>query len=165
MKKLCCALALLTGACATQNERERLILATSMGAAAGATGGAVLSPNAESRGLNAIVFGLTGALSGAIYAHLTGKPKAESQSAKTLREREAEVQKANRLFQLPSTSTGDIPPFLKDRISQIVIEEIPMQERIGEDGTLHEAHKAYRIKNPPELLPTPLTEKSEEQNP
>jgi hypothetical protein len=115
--------------------------------------------------MNALVFGLTGALSGAVYAHLTSKPKPESADAKQLKEREEEMRKANSLFQIPASNASSLPPFLKDRISQIVIEEIPMQERIGEDGTLHEAHKAYRIKNPPELLPTPLKTESGQQKP
>lgn len=165
MKKLTLSSLILVSACATQNERERLILATSVGAAAGASGGAMLSPNPESRGMNAIVFGLTGALSGAIYAHLTSRPKPVRTKAKQLKEREEEMRKANILFQIPAINAASLPAFLKGRVSQIVIEEIPMQERVGEDGTLHEAHKAYRIKNPPELLPTPLKTQSDEAKP
>jgi hypothetical protein len=82
-----------------------------------------------------------------------------------LREREEAMRSANRLFQIPVESVEEVPAFLKNRISQIVVEEIPMRERIGEDGSLIEAHKAYRIRNPAELIPSPTLGETKELKP
>ncbi|MBI2606304.1 MAG: hypothetical protein HYW49_09520 [Deltaproteobacteria bacterium] len=47
-----------------ESRHRDVILAGIIGGAAGATGGAILSPDNESRGMNMLVFGLTGALIG-----------------------------------------------------------------------------------------------------
>lgn len=48
----------------SESSRRDVMLAGIIGGAAGATGGAILSPDHESRAMNMLVFGLTGALIG-----------------------------------------------------------------------------------------------------
>lgn len=47
---------------------SRFLTGAAAGGAAGAIAGFALSPNEESRGLNGLIFGLTGALSGGLFA-------------------------------------------------------------------------------------------------
>ena len=59
----------LVSGCASM-PRKRFLIGGAIGGAGGATAGALLSPNAESRGLNALVFGLVGTVAGAVIGLL-----------------------------------------------------------------------------------------------
>jgi len=142
----------LTPACATIGSNRTYDLALG-GAAAGAAGGALLSPNDESRGLNALVFGLTGALVGGLVGILTGdrseKPEPKSAQISTPKQGDG-----SRELMLPVPA--QIPDFVKARIQPVIVEEYMEAATIGEDGTLREPHKVYRIKRPAEFSATPI---------
>jgi hypothetical protein len=147
------SLVLLPG-CASLKGKNRVLVGFAAGAAVGAGGGAALSPNSESRGMNALVFGLSGALVGGVAALLTDQPPAPEHEA-TLRERELGTPGVGRQFQIQPAS--ELPPFVRERIQPAVVEEYLESDRISEDGELHEPHKVYRIKRPVELAPKPKT--------
>ncbi len=145
--------------CASLTGRKRITVAAGMGAGAGALGGAALSPNEESRALNALVFGLSGALLSGGLAVLTDTTSEASSQRTDLRARDQSnglsLDKTVREFQvLPNQQ---LPEFLRDRVQPVVIEEYTEADSVGEDGTLHEPHRAYRIKRPGELFARPVT--------
>ena len=136
--------------CATLNQRERVMVGALGGGSAGAIAGSVLSPNDESRGLNALVFGLSGALGGALIAMLTERPPVTKPSDLSLKARELEASRARR-FEVPMGE--ELPTFVRERLSPVVIEEFEETDSIAEDGSLRAPHKVYRIARPAELTP------------
>ena len=112
-------------------------------------GGAVaLSPNSESRPLNALVFGLTGALIGGLSSLLI-HPDAPAKPSHVNASRSVDD---TRLFLAPKS---DLPSFVKERLTPVVIEEFTEKDAISEDGSLHEPHKVYRILRQAELISKP----------
>jgi hypothetical protein len=126
-----------------------------MGGITGAVGGAALSPNSESRGLNALVFGLAGALIGGLIGFFSGTPSKREENGATLESRE-KATNGSREIQAPTGA--DLPAFVKERFRPAVIEEYTEQDSISEDGSLSEPHKVYRIKRPAELVTKPVVE-------
>lgn len=140
--------------CATLTPtQKRAVLYSGIGAAGGAIGGSMLSPNDESRALNTLVFGLTGALTGSLIASL-GPSSREPSGPSGFRDR-LEEQAAREFSVYPN---GELPDFLKNRIQPVVVEEYVESDQVSEDGTLHEPHKVYRIKQPAELYARPPRE-------
>jgi hypothetical protein len=121
-----------------------------MGAAAGSAGGAVLSPNPESRGLNTLVFGLAGALVGGVAGLLTYDDGRIPPAHSSLEERERAS-----LREFSAAPSEPVPPFVRDRLQPVVIEEYTEGDSVSDDGSLHEPHRAYRIKQPAELFARP----------
>jgi len=118
-----------------------------------AVGGALLSPNPESKDLNAIVFGVAGALvGGAACAFLFKDPKPNTKDF-NLREKELGLEEDTKLYAIPPTSK--LPAFVKERLAPVVIEESEESDSVSEDGTLHEPHRTYRIQKPAELFSRP----------
>lgn len=148
------AASLLSSSCSTVRRNERLMTGVGTGAGSGALGGALLSPNAESRGLNALVFGLSGALVGGTIALLTGADSDTKTPASDLKNRELQSSSSGREFVVQPHQ--ELPAFLKNRIQPVVIEEFVETDQTGEDGSLHEPHKVYRIKRPAELISRPV---------
>lgn len=152
-------ISLFAQGCASLSGTKRLVVSAGIGAGAGVIGGATLSPNEESRALNALVFGLSGALiSGGIAMITDAKPEPSSRIT-DLRTRDQgtgpSLDQTIQEFQvLPNQS---LPDFLRDRIQPVVIEEYVETDSLSEDGTLHEPHRAYRIKRPGELFARPVT--------
>lgn len=144
------ACAVLSG-CATSQLRKSVLLGAGVGAAAGATGGALFSPNDESRGLNSIVFGLSGAVIGGLIGLWTGSPNEPEVDNKTLQEKEFEAVNSTQIM-INAPNNEKLPEFVRERLSKLVIEELNLPDRVGEDGALHEPHKAYRVKRSPELF-------------
>lgn len=146
---------LMLASCASSNRNRDFVFSVSAGAAVGAGSGAALSPNAESRPWNAVIFGLTGALvGGALNYLLSNKEPAEDSATKSLLEREKKIVQSNAITINPPVA-GAVPDFLKNRVTNLVIEELTLPSTVSEDGVLQEPHKAYRIKQQPELLPLP----------
>ena len=140
--------------CASLTGRKRVLIGAGLGISAGAVGGALLSPNEESRALNALVFGLSGALAGGLIALLTESKSEVPKASSDLKDQELTLDKTTREFQvLPNQQ---LPNFLKERIHPLVIEEFVEADSVSEDGTLHEPHKAYRVKRPSELFAKPV---------
>jgi gas vesicle protein len=137
-------------ACATP-PRKRFLYGAGIGAGLGALGGAAFSPNPESKGMNALVFGLTGAVLGGVvslFAHDDSEvPKAKD----TLQERELGQEFVVR------PDAGKLPSYVKDRLQPLVIEEYVEKDSINEDGGLSEPHKVWRIKRPAELVGKPAS--------
>ncbi len=158
------ALCILSG-CATLGGSKRVLIGAMGGAALGGTGGALLSPNDESRGLNTLVFGLSGALVGGAIALLTSTDPGPSAAVSDLKSRELGsgglpgTAASRNYFVLPSQ---DLPAFLKNRVQPVVIEEFQETDRVTDEGTLHEPHRAYRIKRPAELFAQPIQPKTGE---
>lgn len=165
MRKLILALAviLIASGCSTSRSLKRMGIGAAAGGSMGALGGAVLSPNSESRALNGLVFGLSGALVGVAVAALTQPESSDSRAVESFRTREQQGGPALRQFtvEVPVSSTQELPAFLKERIQPLVIEEALETDSIGEDGTLHEPHKVYRIRRPAELFSKPIVEPKE----
>lgn len=139
--------------CATNtlNLKQRVAIASGVGAAAGGIGGAVFSPNAESRGTNALVFGLAGALVGGTI-RLMLEPEAGRNSVEgTLKSRDQETQSSLREFVIQPDP--NLPAFLKGRLKPALIEEYLERDSLADDGSLREPHRVYRIKRPTELTP------------
>ena len=138
--------------CSTLSLKERVLIGSGFGAGVGAIGGSALSPNSESQGLNALIFGLTGALvGGAASLIFTDNKDHVSGSLKERLDRN-ELSKNNQYLVHP---TGKLPQFVRDRISPAVVEEAIEKDQISEDGTLHEPHKVYRIMRQAELYTSP----------
>ena len=155
-------LTLLTTSCASLHSRQRLAFGVGLGASIGATGGAALSPNEESRPLNSLVFGLSGALLGGVLALLTDRepePKIQDQSLRAKELFGASNPAAEREFIVPTSEP--LPEFLKQRLKLPVIEEYVEQDSIGEDGTLIAPHRVYRIKRQAELIAQPESAETE----
>ncbi len=133
--------------------RTRIMAYGGSGAAIGAVSGIGLSPNDESRGLNALVFGLAGAVIGGLVGALTDTKPPTSEEKPSLKERDLGSVPGDHDYVIPPDSA--LPRFVKDRLQPMVIEESVEQDTITEDGTLHEPHKVYRIKRPSELYAKP----------
>lgn len=145
----------LTG-CATLNGRNRILAGIGMGAAAGAGGGALFSPNGESRNLNTLVFGLSGALAGGVISYLTDSSSSLEKRSTDLKARELGVTQVGKDFLvIPEAS---LPEFVRKRMQPVVVEEFIERDHVTEEGTLHEPHKAYRIKRPAELFAGPTSQ-------
>ena len=142
---------LLTG-CASIRGGWRLAIGTSGGAAIGAGAGALLSPNDPSRALNALVFGLIGGLGGGALAFFTD-PTPPPPKGGSLKEKEAQDLVETTQYQVGSAA--DLPAYVRQRLAPVVIEEAVERDAVGEDGSLHEPHKVYRIVRPAELTPMP----------
>lgn len=134
--------------CASLSQRERLTASVLAGGSVGAAGGSLLSPNAESQGLNALVFGLSGALTGGLVALLTDRPPVTKPEDKSLKARELGREQASE-FVVPQNQ--ELPAFVRDRLSPVVIEEYEEADSVAEDGSLRAPHKVYRIKRQAEL--------------
>lgn len=149
------AATLLQG-CAT-SPRKRFLIGAGIGAGAGAMGGAMLSPNAESRGMNALVFGLTGAIVGGISGLFLHDDSELPKTDDSLKSRDqSEISE----FVVPAGATS-LPAFVKDRLQPVVIEEYVEQDSVAEDGSLREPHRVWRIKRPAELSPKPISRTKE----
>ena len=140
--------------------RKRMFIGAGAGAAVGAAGGAILSPNSESRGINTLVFGLMGALAGGLGALLLGSedeiPTGKKPVPGLTEESAAGVEFINRPNQ-------PLPQFVKERLVPVVVEELTEKDTVGEDGTLHEPHKIYRIKRQAELIARPVSAATKEE--
>ena len=140
-------------ACAT-SPRKRMFIGVGAGAAVGAAGGAILSPNSESRGLNTLIFSIIGALAGGLGALLLSHedeiPAGKTPAPGLTEESAAGIEFINR-------PTQPLPQFVKDRLVPVVVEELVEQDTVGEDGALHEPHKIYRIKRQAELIARPVS--------
>ena len=138
--------------CSSLSLKERVLLGAGIGATTGAVSGAALSPNVESQGLNALIFGLSGAVVGGAASLIFSDNK--DPVSGSLRERlEQRDSTKNNLYAVPPT--GKLPKFVMDRISPAVVEEAIEKDQISEDGTLHEPHKVYRIMRQAELYTSP----------
>ena len=73
----------------------------------------------------------------------------------TLKERELGIQ-SGRAQEFHVQERGSLPEFVRDRLQPVVIEEAHQTDLVGEDGTLHEPHKIYRIIRPAELFARPI---------
>lgn len=136
--------------CSTTGSK-RIFLGVGSGLATGAAGGIVFSPNSESTVLNALVFGLAAGLVGGSIAALTDTSPKASSTQMTLKENDLGLKPFEANY-APKLS-DEIPGFVKDRLKPLVVEEYVQQEVLSDDGTLHEAHKVYRIKRGAELIP------------
>jgi hypothetical protein len=153
---------LLVSSCASIRGKDRVLVAVAAGSVAGAGGGASLSPNDESRGLNAIVFGLSGALVGGAVALLTDPEPNPEPGPSSLKDREIGLGGKSRDYLV--VPHQELPEFLKRRVQPVVIEEYVESDRVTEEGTLHEPHRAYRIKQPAELFAKPVPGRDERPN-
>jgi len=108
-----------------------------------------LSPNSESQGMNALVFGLSGALTGGLVALVTDRPPQTKPEDRSLKAREL-GSATSQQFVVPQS--GDLPDFVKARLTPVVIEEFEERDSIAEDGSLRAPHKVYRIKRQAELI-------------
>lgn len=140
----------LVSGCATLKQQDRLLVGVGGGAALGAAGGSLLSPNSESQGLNALVFGLSGALTGGLVALLTDRPPVTPTEDKSLKARELKTG-VSQQFVVPQKD--ELPEFVKRRLTPVVIEEFEERDTLAEDGSLRAPHKVYRIKRQAELTP------------
>ena len=147
-------LASVVGSCASTSQNKRTFIISLGGASAGAIAGAGLSPNSESRLLNGVVFGLSGALIAGAAALIWGQDRVnESEISSPLKEHELSLgsELGERSYQVQPE--GELPEFLKKRLRPVVIEEFLERDRFSDEGTLHEPHRVYRIKRPAELVP------------
>ncbi len=145
-------LSLISG-CATFTGTKRTYTFAAGGATLGAVGGSLLSPDKENQAMNALVFGLTGALVGGLSGMLTDKSPSD-------------IPKDAEFFDGPKSGATSkdvtiapyetLPDYVKKRLQPIVIEEFTEADQVDEDGVLRESHKAYRIKRQPEFNPKPL---------
>jgi hypothetical protein len=141
----------LTG-CATLGSPDRQVLiGAGLGGAVGAGGGAVLSPNSESRGLNALVFGLVGTLLGGLIGYLSAPKHEHSDEPAPLQVKEQPT--STEIIVPPAP---ELPAFVRERLKPTVIESYIQNDTISEDGSLHEPHRVYRIKQPSELIARPI---------
>ena len=117
----------------------------------------MLSPNEESRGPNALVFGLSGALVGAVAGFLAAPSEPTPSEAEIIetREKQKAIKFWNEFLLAPETNGKALPDFLKNRIAPAIVEEYVEQDLVGEDGALHTPHKVYRIKRQAELIARP----------
>ncbi len=152
-------LGLLTSGCASVRGGWRLAIGTGGGAAIGGTSGALLAPNDENRALNALVFGLGGALLGGATAYVTDPTPTQAEGP-TLRERELGVRPQSTI---PASAGSGLPEFVRERLSPVVIEEAVERDQVSDDGTLHEPHRIYRILKPAELNAQPTHAAQEAQ--
>ena len=145
---------LLTQGCGSlQTQRDHVVLGLGVGGAAGAIAGSTLSPNDENRGMNALVFGLSGALLGGIIGFFTPSIPETQKGSLTLEEKEMAAHTNNKEYVVGASE--ELPDFLKKRMSPAVVEEFIETDQVGEDGSLHAPHKVYRIKHAAELIAKP----------
>lgn len=145
--------------CATLHGPGRTLSFSAMGAATGAGGGYLFSPNKESKDLNALVFGLAGALFGGIAGLIGDRPDEAVKPASTIFDRsEIGTGSSKEMLVLPQES---LPEYVRKRIQPVVVEEFTETDRVGEDGELHEAHKVYRIKRQAEFNSRPFQNRIE----
>jgi len=150
--------------CSTSKHEQQFIFSIAGGGAIGAASGAALSPNVESRPWNALIFGLTGALTtGALYYFFSDRDQGRTTEQLSLRERELE-QSSMGVMTIKAPLKSALPHFVKDRLTNLVIEELSLPSSVSEDGLLLEPHKAYRIKQQPELLPHSNINRSDEKS-
>lgn len=142
--------------------RGRFVVGSLMGGLGSGGTAVLLSPNAESRALNALVFGLAGGLAGALLGVVTYTENSCLTSYPSLQERELKSSRTSsksdddHRFVYPVPTSNNLPEWLKTRVSQPVIEESIERPTLGEDGTLHQEHRTYRIKRQAELSPEPI---------
>lgn len=147
---------LLAASCSSLPKRSQVLIATSAGAGVGATSGYMLSPNRESQGLNALVFGLVGALVGGIGAILFGDDhRVEREPTNTP---DLNLTRSDDRNEVQVSNPESLPEFVKKRLRPVVIESYTESDSIDEDGSLREPHRVYRIKRPAELIARPSTE-------
>ena len=152
-------IASLSTSCATL--RGRFLVGVGAGAAAAGGTATLLSPNPESRGLNALVFGLIGGLVGGLISVLFFKDPAPDKSA-TLKEREAAQNSSDpTLYAVPASP--NLPVFVKERLQPTLVEESDEPDTVSEDGTLHAPHKVYRIERQAELFAKPSFKAKQEK--
>ena len=144
---------LLLSSCASVTGSKRVVYGAGIGASTGAVGGALLSPNSESRGMNALVFGLSGALVGGVVGLLTDS-HGDTPKAPPSPELSVNLQSRNQDY--PVLPKEALPDFVSERLKPVIIEEFIEADHVGEDGSLHEPHKVYRIKQPAELFSRPV---------
>jgi hypothetical protein len=157
MKKQICALlivAVFNSSCATvvpKSAHGKFLAGAAIGGAAGAGGGAALSPDAENRSLNALIFGLTGAIAGGLTGLLLHKDSNDvPASTGDVRLKEEEFTKKGELYTVP---LKPLPEGVKGRILLPIVEEVDEDESVDQDGSLHEGHKVWRIKEPAGFSP------------
>lgn len=145
-------------ACSGLKPRERFLLGLGTGAASGAVAGAALAPNQENRGINALVFGLTGAVIGGVGGLLFKDDSAIPEQKTTLKVSELGTPKDAKGFAVSSlNSESELPDFVKERLRAAVIEEFEERESVGPDGSLRAPHKVWRIRYPTQLVVEPKT--------
>jgi hypothetical protein len=149
----------LTTGCAT-SPRKRMFIGAGAGAGMGAVGGAILSPNSESRGLNTLIFGVIGALAGGLGALLMSQEDEIPEGKKPVPSLTEESAAGNEFITRPNQ---ELPAFVKQRLIPVVVEELTENDTVGEDGTLHEPHKVYRIKRQAELIARPISGAQKEE--
>jgi hypothetical protein len=108
--------------------------------------------------MNALVFGLTGAVVGGITALFLHDDSELPKSDDSLKARDLEGGSLE--FVVPAQASG-LPAYVKDRLQPVVIEEYVEQDSVAEDGSLREPHRVWRIKRPAELSPRPLPKPKE----
>jgi len=145
MKRFASAILMVISSFGCATSAGRFAISAVIGGGAGAAGGAALSPNEESRALNAILFGLTGALAGGVIGILTEKDKTTLPKVQSLR------------TQFEISNSKSLPQFVQERLTPVVVEEYHESDSVSEDGSLHEPHKVYRIKRPAELISKPIS--------
>jgi hypothetical protein len=145
-------LILLLPSCSNFELQEKYLYGLT-GGAAGALLGSTVSPNDESKGLNALMFGALGAGAGMLVHYLKKGRKVIAEVPSTLEGRELKGA-APREMTVPAT-TQKLPDFVRARLTPIVIEEYLEKDTVGEDGSLIEPHRVWRIKHQPELVPSP----------
>src|SRR4051794_27319652 len=144
--------------CATS--RGRFLIGAGLGSVLVGGAATALSPNSESRGMNALVFGLAGSLLGGGIGVLISDDSQVPKTESSLKLRQAKTSgPGSDSYLVPQKS--DLPDFLKNRFQSAVIEELREPDSVGEDGTLHEPHKAYRITRPAELYAAPQNSSTE----
>ena len=146
---------LFGSACSTA--RGRFFFGASTGALV--TGGvaAKLSPNTESVPMNALVFGLVGAIVGGGLAVLTHDDGKVPHSNDSIRQKEADQKSLNsKLYSVPIST--DLPIYVRERILPPVVEEEVEKDTVASDRALHEPHKVYRILRNAELYGNPDNE-------
>ena len=143
----------IQGCASFQSQRDHVLLGAGAGGAIGAVSGAGLSPNDESRGMNALVFGLSGAIIGGLVGFFTPSIPDSKKGAQNLEEKDMASRQNNKEYSL--SPNEELPDYIKKRLSPTVVEEFIENDQVGEDGSLHAPHKVYRIKHPAELIAKP----------
>jgi len=160
-------LSVFIAGCATTS--GRFSIGAALGGGVGAVGGAALSPNDESRPINALVFGLLGALAGGTLGILTDSQSSKEIPHPSLRSKEMSKEMSNEINQTTLRNEFEIsnpkslPPFIQERLTPVVVEEYHEPDSLSEDGSLHEPHKVYRIKRPAELISKPVSNSAGEK--
>ena len=162
MKKrimICILILSLTTSCATG--RGRFLLGVGIGGVAAGGTAALLSPNSESLGLNALVFGLIGALTGGVIAAFAFKDPSLTLQESSIKSRELGNGNLGDTQHFTIPSSPNLPSFLKERLQPAIIEEGLEPDTVSDDGTLHAPHKVYRIQRQAELFAKPIPSQTE----